>query len=75
MTDVKTPPSNPNVFPVGAGNGITLRDFFAGCAMMGILSANEDFSHNLPEGMTISQGAARLAYGIADAMLKAREGK
>lgn len=53
----------------------TLRDTFAAAALTGILSANEDITHRLPDGTRTSVGVARLAYGMADAMLAAREGK
>jgi hypothetical protein len=44
--------------------GMTLRDFFAGLAMQGLISINDlDLTH---------EDYARLAYLIADAMLKER---
>ena len=58
-------------FPAPAGlshitsQGISLRDYFAGLAMKGII---------LTTGFTIEQRAG-WAYRQADAMLKAREGK
>ena len=42
--------------------GMTLRDYFAAKAMQPMVNEYDDFSHT-----------ARLAYEIADAMLKARE--
>ena len=57
--------------PVG---GMSLRDWFAGQALPVIAKRI-----HLTETWTMSGGnmldAARLAYGLADAMLKAREGK
>jgi hypothetical protein len=47
-------------------DGMTLRDYFAGQALAGILSNNSAYSD--PETH------ARLAYSHADAMLKARGG-
>jgi hypothetical protein len=46
--------------------GMTLRDWFAGQALAGLL-AN-------PDGEYDYNGAARDAFGFADAMLKARGG-
>jgi len=43
----------------------TLRDFFAGCALTGLLS--------LPTEVWGPKGLAESALGFADAMLKARE--
>jgi hypothetical protein len=47
-------------------NGMTLRDYFAGQALAGILANNSAYSD--PETH------ARLAYSHADAMLKVRGG-
>ena len=50
-------------------SGMTLRDWFAGQALAGIL-ANSDFIRATKEsGMSMSENA----YAYADAMLKARE--
>lgn len=47
--------------------GMTLRDWFAGQAMNGILSTEtEEYGYSVEAG-------ARQAYLVADAMLKARE--
>jgi hypothetical protein len=48
-----------------AENGMTLRDYFAGQALAGILANNS--AHNAPY-------YTRVAYEHADAMLKARDG-
>ena len=57
-------------FPTPAGiqhnDGITLRDYFAAAALQGILSSTQT-GH--------LQIIAKDAYGMADAMLKAREAK
>lgn len=50
--------------------GMTLRDWFAGNAMQGILSAE-----NKPYSPNERRDIAGLSYRIADAMLKAREVK
>lgn len=47
--------------------GMTLRDHFAGLAMMGISACGE---HDMT-----NTDAARWSYHMADAMMKAREGK
>lgn len=57
-----------NVFPQF---GMTLRDYFAGQALVGIAHAERmmgayRYEEEYPD-------LARLAYGVADAMLKARE--
>lgn len=54
-------------FIYGESGGMTLRDWFAGRAITGILSVEtETFGYS-------SAGAVGRAYEIADAMLKARE--
>ena len=67
---------NPLVFPiVGVKNkidnyGITLRDYFAGLAMQGMLS-----NHNMYDDVNFgfSKNLSKDAYLIADDMLKIRE--
>lgn len=58
-------------FPRDGGNqtGMTLRDYFAGQALLGITSelANEDL------GTVDFNITARSAYEIADAMIRARQ--
>jgi len=49
-------------------NGMTLRDYFAAKAIEGICNAR---SHSDLKGHAIA--SAKVAYEIADAMLKARE--
>jgi hypothetical protein len=56
-------------FPIGSGDmrdptGMTLRDYFAGLAMQGLLTHDDEGL--IPE-------TARDAYRYADAMLNARE--
>jgi hypothetical protein len=65
----------PNAFPYsGVGDdmnysrGMTLRDYFAAKAMEGICNAR---SHSDLKGHAIA--SAKVAYELADAMLKARE--
>lgn len=50
-------------------DGMTLRDWFAGQALTGLLAAHSADGQVLPS----SERAARWAYGYADAMLAARE--
>lgn len=55
----------------GADSGMTLRDHFAGLAMQGWLASyGEDMAHPAQRGN--ADDAARNAYALADAMLKAR---
>ena len=57
-------------FPIGTEFlGMTLRDYFAGKAMQGMISANGDSNGYLEyEEETVAANA----YKLADAMLKAR---
>jgi hypothetical protein len=50
--------------------GMTLRDYFAGKAMEGILASNTEHEH---EDAHIFDAIAEAAYKMADAMLKARK--
>lgn len=58
---------------VGHCKGMTLRDYFAGQALMGLMSACNS------EGLWMAQGAennaAKAAYVAADAMLAEREAR
>lgn len=62
-------------FPVAYSNedfiqeGATLRDYFAAKAMQGVLANNQC----TPMGMSFDPNSlSKMAYGMADAMLKAR---
>ncbi len=56
-------------FPFGTEfSGMTLRDYFAAKAMQGIISNPDDDWGDVKE-------VCELAYGYADAMLKARKQK
>ena len=65
-----TKPNNPTAFPINdrmtAQNGMTLRDYFAAkiIAQIMVTEGRESFT---------CDDDARLAYVVADAMLKARE--
>lgn len=58
---------------------MTLRDYFAGQALIGYLSSAETISVcntiAKQEQMNIKDFTAKCCYGYADAMLKAREAK
>jgi hypothetical protein len=54
-------------FPVGNVNGMSLRDYFAAKAMLGLVSD--------PDLVIDSTQVAQLAYVYADAMLEARQNK
>lgn len=51
-------------------SGMTLRDYFAGKALAGLLSDPTVLMRN--DGETGPQAYARMSYEMADAMLKAR---
>lgn len=64
-----------NAFPQRAkgDGGMSLRDWFAGQALPGLMGRAG--SGDLREGEGLAQMYARLAYTVADAMLAAREAK
>lgn len=66
-------PLNPGESYQGHGpcDGITLRDWFAGLAMQGLLAAQIHGFNDRPANGPF----ASMAYEMADAMLKARENK
>lgn len=56
----------------------SLRDYFAGCALIGILSAPEKMQNSYATesksmGLSVPDGIAAFAYHYADAMLRAKE--
>lgn len=54
--------------------GMTLRDYFAAKAMQGILASPRAPSEAIDNGSAVTDTMiARLAYAVAEAMLKARE--
>ena len=67
-------PAFPNITPdmnVDGGPGMSLRDWFAGQALAGMIaSAEGEASGGWPGG---DAQCARACYSLADAMLKARE--
>lgn len=62
ITSMDNPPTN----PVGLHHGLTLRDWFAGQAMCGLLACPTTFSDS-------HERFANDAYRFADAMLAARK--
>lgn len=68
MSDDKKP-SNPDVFPIGHKHGMSLRDWFAGQALPAILQTNDP---RITKDNALEM-TGRLAYAIADALLKSRE--
>lgn len=53
------------------GEGMTLRDYFAGKALIGLISHHGDGGNN--GSITSMGGAADFSYQMADAMLKRRK--
>ena len=58
----------------GYDSGMTLRDYFAAAALQGNL-AGQSVDVGYYEGKDAWNKAAKDAYAVADAMLKAREAK
>lgn len=75
MVDVNEFVTNFGAFPSTTSNGMSLRDYFAAAALTG-LCANSHFAQH---GDVVINGNAvsmeRAVWGIADAMLAAREGE
>lgn len=59
-------------FPTMNSPGMSLRDWFAGMAMMGMAASPGSLTKDF-KGPDIFIAAAQTAYRVADAMLKARE--
>lgn len=66
--------SSPNFNYRTAHQGMTLRDYFAGQALIGILSLGKEACLSLETGggLVVADAIAENAYFQADAMLKAR---
>ena len=60
-------PAFPREYRTGGHNGMTLRDYFAGQALVGLLAGRK------PDAMFTNEDATKSAYYMADAMLEARE--
>ena len=70
-------PSHPNHYSNGfysTGEGMTLRDYFAAAALQGNL-ASQSIDVGYYDGEDAWNKAAKDAYAVANAMLKAREAK
>lgn len=57
----------------GAYEGMTLRDYFAGQAMLTLLGIELGTAQDIRSGETAGQWVARKAYAMADLMIAARE--
>lgn len=83
MNDEVKKPKNPRAFPlpaqdigIGASHGMTLRDYFAGQALLGLLNNMKIQNFMIKDKFKPehSQGwHAQAAYQFADAMLSERE--
>lgn len=60
-------------FPHEHRTGMTLRDYFAGKALQGLLANPKLHTHILKQGGAFGGWIESSAYGWADAMLKARD--
>lgn len=59
--------------PVEISNGMSLRDWFAGMALHGLLSSKRTFSvENPARSMSVEEDWAKIAFVFADAMLKVK---
>jgi len=66
MTDTNNPPAFPRDYVSGGHDGMTLRDYFAGQAVMGLIACS-----NVKE--LDGQLLAESSYNVADAMIEARD--
>lgn len=72
--------SNPQAFPlycvpgdINNTSGMELRDWFAGMALQGVLSAEpHNVNYTFEDGSTVAAQVAESCYEMAEAMLKAR---
>jgi|APGre2960657404_1045060.scaffolds.fasta_scaffold224004_2 hypothetical protein len=65
MTDTNNPPAFPRDYVSGGHDGMTLRDYFAGQAVMGLIACS-----NVKE--LDGQLLAESSYNVADAMMAER---
>jgi hypothetical protein len=73
MTDQYDTPYTVTMNPLPMAHSMTLRDWFAGQALAGLLPSAVTGLIPLEAWEQTLNGAAANAYGVADAMLKARE--
>jgi hypothetical protein len=59
---------------VSSSGGLTIRDWFAGKALQGMLADSENSYSCTAEETHWTQAVARVAYQMADAMIQARKG-
>jgi hypothetical protein len=71
MSEIDNPPAFPSTRITGQANiaGMSLRDWFAGQALAGILAGN----HPITRGEAPTEDCAAAAYTMADAMLAERK--
>ncbi len=62
----------PHGNPFDIQTGMTLRDYFAAKALIGVLALIAEGAHTVPSDDP-QKGAAEEAYKLADAMLRARK--
>lgn len=60
-------------FPRHTSFGMSLRDYFAGCALGAVVAEMQSRSDGFDEERRDATDAAVKSYAIADAMLKARD--
>lgn len=54
-------------------SGMTLRDYFAGHALIGLISVNMSSPQSLDQAAHVPVRSAKWAYAVADAMIEARD--
>jgi hypothetical protein len=69
--DMHNPFAFPREYRTGGRDGMTLRDYFAGQALVGLLAARHINPHDYPLKRA-AEISAEKSYAIADAMLEAR---
>jgi len=72
MTDTNNPPAFPREYVSGGHDGMTLRDYFAGQALVGLLAARHINPHDYPLKRA-AEISAEKSYAFADAMIEARD--
>lgn len=58
---------------LGHGQGMSMRDWFAGQALVELMRVTPQLARPPIEGETVAQARAREAYCQADAMMEARQ--
>jgi hypothetical protein len=65
-------PAFPNSKPTTGEDGMSLRDWFAGQALAGLVGS-ECIHLAIPNGAQTDKSMAQMSFELADAMLRARE--